>query len=385
MKLHTRTNYRTVILVRSRAIDPSVHKVAKVLAQNNYNVKLLIWDRKGEKYFEKLNGYSVRYFSIKAPYDKVSVAFYLPLWWLYEFFFLLLSDAKIIHACDLDTLLPAITIKLIKKVKLCYTIYDFYADNLPKSFPSFARKLIAWIEKFSIGLCDAIFIVDPTRYRQIKGARIKSIGILYNSPPDYVEGRFASKSSATREVTLFYAGLIDRSRGLIDILKVIRNLDGVKLIIAGSGPDERIFKNLPSYLKHKVEYVGFIPYEEVMKRTLEADILFALYDPSIPNNIYASPNKLFEAMMCGKPIIVNEEITATEIVKKERCGLVVPYGNVEAIKGAIIRLKRDPKLRLMLGRNGRLAYEKRYNWKLIEKKLISTYRELNEFLARSLN
>ncbi|RLI40118.1 glycosyltransferase WbuB [Candidatus Bathyarchaeota archaeon] len=376
MKPHTSANYRTVILVRSRAIDPSIHKVAEALAKNNYDVKLLVWDRKGERRFEKFNGYNVRYFSIKAPYDKVNVAFYLPLWWLYEFLVLLLNDAKIIHACDLDTLMPAITIKLIKKVKLCYTIYDFYADNLPKLFPSFARKIIAWVEKFGIGLCDAIFIVDPTRYRQIKGARMKRMAVIYNSPPDYVEGRLVSKPSVTKEVTLFYAGLIDRSRGLTDILKTVRDLDEVKLVIAGLGPDVKIFENLPRSLKYKVEYVGFIPYKEVVKRTLEADILFALYDPTIPNNIYASPNKLFEAMMCGKPIIVNEETTAAEIVKKERCGLVIPYGNVEAIKNAVMRLKNDCSLRLMLGKNGRLAYEKIYNWKLMKRRLLHIYDQL---------
>lgn len=367
------SSLKNVILIRSRAIDTSIHKVAKTLADNGYNVKVLVWDREGRKIQEKRFGYVVVHFGLKAPYDKITAAFYLPLWWLYEFIFLLMNSARIIHACDLDTLLPAIIVKLFKRIKLCYTIYDFYADNLPGSFPSFTRKLIARIEKFGIGLCDCVFIVDPSRYKQIKGARIKKLAILYNSPPDCVEEKLISKPKVTSTVTLFYAGVIHRSRGLIDVLKAIRDLNGVKLIVAGSGPDVKIFKNLPRKLKEKVEYIGFIPYQEVIKRTLEADILFALYDPNIPNNIYASPNKLFEAMMCAKPIIVNDGTTMANIVRKEKCGFVINYGNADELKKAIETLKNNPNLAVVLGKNGRNAYLKKYNWNLIKERLLQLY------------
>ena len=67
--------------------------------------------------------------------------------------------------------------------------------------------------------------------------------------------------------------------------------------------------------------------------------------------------------MCGKPIIMNSEVAASEIVLEEKCGIVVPYGDVDAIKEAINKLKNDPNLRKELGENGRKAYEKRYSWK----------------------
>jgi len=368
---------KNVILIRSRAIDPSVLKVAKTLAENGYDVRVLLWDRTGRrKKVEITDGYITVYFGAKAPHDKITAALLLPLWWLYELLFLIIHSIEIIHACDLDTLLPAIIAKRIKKAKLCYTIYDFYADNLPKSFPLLGRKLIAYIERFGIGLCDAVFIVDPSRYEQIKKARIRKLGILYNSPPDCAGERLLLNPKITPPIILFYAGLIDRSRGLIDVIKAVRDIDDVVLIVAGVGPDVKMFENLSRSLKDKVKYIGFIPYNEVIKKTLEADILFALYDPSIPNNLYASPNKLFEAMMCGKPIIVNDGTSMSNIVKEEDCGLVVPYGDVKAIKEAILKLKNDPELRQTLGMNGRKAYEERYSWRIMEKKLLELYANL---------
>jgi len=370
---------KSVVLIRSRDIDPSIHKIAKALSNNGYNVKVLLWNRKGKRGIQYTNGYTVIHCGIKAPYDKISVAFFLPLWWLYEFFFLIMEPVKIVHACDLDTLLPAIIIKLIKRIKLCYSIYDFYADNILTAF-TFIRKVVAFLEKFGIGLCDAIFIVDPTRHEQIKGSLIKKLVVLYNSPPDYFEREenVMLKAKAESNLILFYAGVIHRSRGLIEILKALRDTNGVKLIIAGLGPDMKILENLPKSLKNKVEYIGFIPYEEVIKKTFEADVILALYDPKIPNNRYASPNKLFEAMMCAKPIIINKETSAAKIVEKENCGLIVPYGDVNAIKNAIKLMKENCELRLQLGRNGRTAYKNRYNWRLMVRKLIHIYDQISE-------
>ena len=114
----------------------------------------------------------------------------------------------------------------------------------------------------------------------------------------------------------------------------------------------------------------------MIANSLNADILFAFYDPQIPANRYASPNKLFEAMMCGKPIITNAETTATKIVETENCGVVVPYGDVEAIKDTILKLKNNADLRERLGKNGRRAYEERYGWGIMEERLLKAYANL---------
>jgi glycosyltransferase involved in cell wall biosynthesis len=119
--------------------------------------------------------------------------------------------------------------------------------------------------------------------------------------------------------------------------------------------------------------LGRIPYNEVIERTMKADLLFAFYDPAVPNNRYASPNKLFEAMMCGKPILVSEGTAMADIVRQEKCGIVVPYKDLQAIKKAIISLQHNPGLALSLGNNGRKAYELRYNWKIMESRLLDLY------------
>ena len=82
-------------------------------------------------------------------------------------------------------------------------------------------------------------------------------------------------------------------------------------------------------------------------------------------------------MMCGKPILVSDGTAMADIVKEEECGLVVPYGDVDAIKHAILTLKNDPVLCRRLGENGRRAYETKYNWKIMEERLLEIYRRLD--------
>lgn len=365
-----------VTIVRSRAVDPAVNKIAKSLSQNGYKVKLLVWDRQNTLKIDNEEGYVIQRFNFRAPYDKSTVLFYLPIWWLYEFFFLLKDDSKVIHACDLDTLIPAIIVKTIKKIKLCYTIYDFYADNLPKQIPNIVKRLVAFTEKFLIRFADVLFLVDESRYEQVKGAQINNLVYVNNSPPDYFDAKERQKSRAETETVIFYAGLIHKSRGLEYMIKALGDTDNVRLLIAGVGPDKYLLENQTTNIKKKIQYIGWIPYEEVIKRSLSADIIFAFYDSTIPNNRYASPNKLFEAMMCGKPIIVNDNTSMSNIVKEINCGLVVPYRDINAIKGAILELKNNPSLYRKLGENGRKAYEEKYSWDIMESKLIRAYNNI---------
>lgn len=372
-----------VTLVRGRAIDPAVNKVAKTLSDNGYDVQLLVWDRQNTLSVRGDEGYTICKFSLRAPHDRLTVIFFLPIWWIYEFFLLLKNKCNVIHACDLDTLIPAIAAKLIKGVPLCYTIYDFYANNLPDGRFQVVRRLIrslvAGVEKFGIGFSKILFLVDEARYEEVRGARINKLAYIYNSPPDYFDVKQTKKpGNAGAEITVFYAGIINKPRGLHFMARAVQDLNGVRLILAGAVHDEAFLGHHVLTSKN-IQYLGWLPsYEGVIKHTLEADILFRLSDPEIPKTKYESPNKLFEAMMCGKPIIVSDGSSMADIVRKENCGLVVPYGDVDAIREAILELKNNRELRQGLGQNGRRAYENRYSWRIMEQQLLESYRQLSD-------
>lgn len=363
-------SHKKVILVRARGIDPNIKKIADSLSQHGFSVKLLVWDRDHTFKSQNCSAYTTILCKLKAPYDKPSVIFFLPIWWIYEFLYLIFNDVSFIHVSDLDTLFPAIILKLFKKNKLFYTIYDYYASNL--SAKGMLTSTIAKIENLGIGCADTLFIVDPSRLTQISKASLNKIEILYNSPKDYRDLLMPANENASSNIVIFYGGLIHRSRGVTNLAKAIRQIDNVLLLIAGTGPDENLVKKLSQQNPNKIKYIGYVSHEQIINFSINSDALIALYDPALPNTKFASPNKLFEAMMCEKPIIINQETSASQIVETHKCGITVPYNDVQAIKNAIIMLK-NPSLRKTLGKNGRFAYEQYYSWNIMEDRLLKSY------------
>jgi len=369
-----------VTLVRSRTIDEAVYKVARTLAEDGHEVKLLVWDRQRDLNINSRDGYQIIRFTVGAPYDTIWALLYLPLWWAYELYFLLRYRADVIHACDFDTLPPALVAKLLKRMKLCYQIYDFYASNLPDGRFGIVRRLIRTLtgslEKFCIRFAEVLFLADEGRYEEVKGARISKLVCIYNSPPDFW-GKIAQTAPMTTSgLVIFYAGVLSPPRGLQYMIQAVEELDDVALFIGGAGPEQATIEKAAGRCS-RIKYLGRLPsYEDIIKRTMAADVLFRFSDPAHHKTKYESPNKLFEAMMCGKPIIVSEGSLMSKTVEKEHCGLCVPYGDVAALKDAILTLKNDPDLRRRLGENGRNAYEERYSWALMQNRLVNTYREL---------
>jgi glycosyltransferase involved in cell wall biosynthesis len=351
--------------------------MALALVKKSFNVAVLEWDRSSllpaAEYTKGLNVYCMR---LKAPYGN-KLAFVLPLWWVYTFWFVLLRHFSIIQPQNLDNLLPLLVPCRLKKIKIVYDIADFYADTYISSNMILLRKFVAWLEKTLIKAVNAVIIVDEKRIEQIKLNNSPFV-VIYNSPPDIydkLKSKYPVTSSFASKFTLFYAGNLEKDRGLDTLIQAVQGLDDVELIIAGFG---RIEKEISKMVKDKsnIRFLGRIPYDAVLELTFLCDCVVALYDPQVPNNLFASPNKLFEAMMCGKPIIVNSGTVVANRILQERCGLIVEYGNVNELKRGINMLKSNRDLADYLGRNGRNAYLKKYNWRLMEQRLLKLYNSM---------
>jgi glycosyltransferase involved in cell wall biosynthesis len=365
-----------VVMLRSNPIDPDVRleKEAKSLADAGHNITLLGWQRFGDAPAEeKRYLYTIRRLKFRAPVEK-KVIFYLPVWWTLAFLWLLKEDWDVVHATDLDTYLPALFAAKLRRKQLIYDIFDFYADMVV--LPTFVRNCVAAFDIFLMKYADAVIVVDPSRLQQIDREGDSSIHVIYNSPKDMPTLLVNSRRDKDSSFAILFAGILTQGRGFETIILATKDINDVQIEFAGYGYYAEHLRSLSEREPH-VTFIGTIPYDEVIRRTLQSDLLFALYDPSVPNNRYASPNKLFEAMMCGKPILVSDGTAMAEIVREEKCGLVVPYGDVDAIKHAILKLKNDPALCRHLGENGRRAYETKYNWKIMEERLLEVYRDLD--------
>ena len=95
----------------------------------------------------------------------------------------------------------------------------------------------------------------------------------------------------------------------------------------------------------------------------------------------AQPNKMFEYMSAGIPVIASDFARWREVIDEKDCGLCVDPLDSLAIARAIDELIINPDKAQRMGENGRSAVESQYNWPAEEKKLLSFYSSISQSLA----
>lgn len=367
-----------ILFCRSNPIapDPRVEKEAAALAEFGHEVQAIAWDRSGElPAIEQVSSFQVHRLAIRAAFGHGIGNLPALLKWQIGLLTWLIRERKtydIIHACDFDTILPAIVCKFLFGKLVVYDIFDFYADHL-RATPTLLKTLIRKLDLFIIGLADATILVDEARRKQIDGSHPRQLIYIYNSPEDYIPASSGmEKNSGFRIV---YVGLLQRERGLLELLDVVAKHPDWQLDLAGFGGDEAQIHDRALTLTN-VTWHGRIAYAETLHLSQQANTLIATYDPSILNHRFSSPNKVFEAMMLAKPIVVAQDTNMDIAITENECGLVVPYANMQALEQALLRLANEPELRLTLGQNGRKAYETKYGWPIMKTRLLNLYQNL---------
>ncbi len=370
-----------VLIIRSNSVapDPHVEKIARTLNKAGYPLAVLGWDRSGRLDREDTSqGFRILRLQIRADYGKGMGNLPQLLHWHLGLAIWLAShcgEYDIIHACDFDTVLPALWCKRMWKKKVVYDIFDFYADHLRRT-PQIIKRAIRQIDLRAINRADAVILVDDTRRSQINGSHPEYSEIVYNSPEDtHLPSLHKNDPHPNDSLRLAYIGLLQIERGLLQVLNVLQRHPNWHLDLAGFGGDEELILSLAQKMPN-VTWYGRIPYKQALELSQSADVLFATYDPTIPNHRYSSPNKLFEAMMLGLPLVVARQTSMDSLVEKADCGIVIDYGDKSALEDAFRRLAEDPLLRQQLGHNARLAYEEYYSWSIMETRLLSLYQHL---------
>lgn len=355
--------------------DVRLKKELEAIKKNGYDVGLIIWERSWPLDID--DDVDIKSLEIDVPVGNIKTMFYFPVWWTFMIYWLFKMNWDAIHAVNFDTFLFSFVIAKFKRKPVVYDIFDSYGDVMH----GVIRPLVVALDNFTMKFSDVIIIADDSRINQIaKG--IKNRIITINNTPDdsyfknNADTELKHKKKEIDEFSIFLGGKITKQRGTDIIISAVKDMDDVKLTIKGFCSEEEYKKILEDATKNMPNVdmcLDGVPYDEIINKTIQSDLTLALYDPAYPNNVYASPNKLFESMASGNPIIVNENTSMASIVLEENCGIVVPYNDIKSTKKAILQIKNNPELRTKLGENGRKAYLHKYNWNVMEKRLMNIY------------
>jgi glycosyltransferase involved in cell wall biosynthesis len=368
-----------IVICRSNPVapDPRVEKEARALTKAGYTVQVLGWDRTAAlPVEEERDGFQIHRVPVRANYGTGMGNLPKLIAWQVRQFSWLFShrhDFDILHACDFDTVMPCMIIKLMFGKKLVYDIFDFYPDHL-RGIPSWLKNILRSIDYWMINRADGVILVDDSRREQIKETIPKRLTVIYNSPENSLAPKTKFPPSVPGRLRLAYVGIFQRERGLFEVLTVAQRHPEWELDLAGFGGDMEAIQSASRELTN-VRWHGTVPYRKALALSAQADVLFATYDPSVPNHRYSSPNKLFEAMMLAKPIVVARDTNMDRMVLQNECGIIVTYGDVPELENAFQQLADHPAHRKLLGENARKAYESLYNWDIMKTRLLSLYSE----------
>ena len=157
-------------------------------------------------------------------------------------------------------------------------------------------------------------------------------------------------------LVILYAGLLGIAQGLESVLETARLTLGqpdIMYIFIGEGPNKvKLTERKKRENLDNVIFLPEVPREDIISYLNMADILLV---PLKNDPIFEAfvPSKLYDFMACGKPVLLSVPGEAREILEEAEGGMYVPPENPEALKEAILKLYKDPDLRLRYGANGR--------------------------------
>lgn len=346
------------------------HKMCSSLADRGYNVYLVVADGKGDQLKDRvkildvgstISGRLSRITkTVKLVYNKAKDL-----------------DADIYHLHDPELIPIGLKLKKLgKKV-----IFDAHEDvpnqllskpYLNKPLRYILSKLFEYYEKWTLPKFN--FLITATPFICNKLLKINSNTININNFP--INSEVSNSIIDRKKNEIVYVGVISKIRGIEEIVTSLRYTSNIRLNLVGRFNEETFEKKIKKNSQwSKVNELGFLKKESVDKVYTCSKIAIVTFLP-FPNHINSHPNKLFEYMNAGLPIIASNFQLWREIVEVNNCGICVDPENPEAIGEAIQYLINNPKLARQMGKNGLKLVKQKFNWAIEEKKLYGVYEQI---------
>ena len=291
------------------------------------------------------------------------------------------SGAEVVHLHDPELLFVGLALKLRGRKVVWDAHEDLPRQILSKPWlPRPLRRPLAWavdvLERTTTRAFDAVVAATPAIARRFPRDLVHTVQnypilsqMLAPHPAPY----------RNRQPHVAYIGGISAIRGareMVQAMEIAGRRWGARLLLAGRFTPESLedeLWRLPGW--RYIDYVGWLDRERVAEALSRVRAGLVLFHPE-PNHVNAQPNKIFEYMAAGLPVIASDFPLWRDLVAGNGAGLLANPLNPEAIAEAIGWVIEHPAEAEAMGRRGREAVRERYNWDREKEKLLALYREL---------
>lgn len=299
------------------------------------------------------------------------------------------ARADVYHANDLDTLEICGIAAARNRARLVYDSHELWLQSsryLIATNP-FNRVRLRRIERRYIRDASAVIAVTPMRGEEMRRMYpdMGRLEIIENAPEplEALPARGTLRSLAgigPEEPVALYQGVICPERGLEELIRAAALAVDTKLrfVVIGMDAWNGTLQQMAEEagLSERITFLPPVPSEELPGITVDADMGFILFRNTCLNHYHSLPNKLYEYMMAGVPVIASGFPEMKRVITETGCGITVDPETPEEIFLAAKNLAENPGERERMSKAGRKAAMDTHNWTAQKKKLISLYREL---------
>ena len=361
------------LTVNSIDLERRILNQVKSACLNDYQVTIYAHGRRAEAVTENRAGYTLRRLKTD-PFQNGPLKFLI--FNLKLIGVLLRRSWTIVHCHDLWTLPGAAFVSLFRGYRLIYDAHEYYSGleiflNRP------IRKSI-WIlfERLSIYRTDVLLTVSRQLgelYKK-KYPGLNRIEIIRNLPFYEKIGQPQKKKFSQHIVFL---GHFKPGRGLEILFEALKKTESIHLTLIGGGELLSRLRQLQKeyHLQDRVHFKSYVSVTDLLKITAQYDVGVVLFQPTSLNYAYALPNKFFEYLMAGLPVLASNIDTLKDYVSKYDVGITVDPLDVNSVVSGIKEIFAENSRLKHWQKNARNAALE-LNWERESVKLLKIYEEI---------
>jgi glycosyltransferase involved in cell wall biosynthesis len=370
-----KTNNKVVLSVTNDLYtDPRVDKVCNFLTRHGFDVTLV-----GRRYGDSapLAPRAYKMHRMRLLFRKGGL-FYAE-YNIRLFFYLLFHHFDLFVANDLDTLLPNFLVSKLKRKRIVYDSHEYFCGELSIADKPFVKHVWLSIEKFCFPKLKDVITVSQSiveQYEKEYGIRPHLVrNIPPKATPPVTESRTSLNLPEDKAIIILQGNGLNEGRGGEELIEAMPWVDKkAVLLIVGNGTvipqlKERV-KQLQ--LEDRVTFVPRVTPEKLFNYTYLSDIGIALDRDLSLNLRFSLPNKLFEYIKAGTPIVASNLIERARIIRQYGVGMIVEDFQPQSVADVINKLLGDQQLYEEMKANCRVAADE-LCWENEEKVLEEIY------------
>ncbi|HYI66930.1 MAG TPA: glycosyltransferase family 4 protein [Candidatus Limnocylindrales bacterium] len=383
-----------VMLVRNPYThDTRVEKEARTLRDAGYSVTVVCHAAEGLPLTEERDGIAVR--RVPRPSGTIPGIRFL------RYASVLrraLEEAgpDILHAHDSDALGPVAAAAKRLHRPFVYDAHELWLGRPPRDRGRAYRLLYrAWygaLERRTVPKAAAHITVSPPIARHLKRrygiGRVELVANYpeYSGPVTRRELRELTDAVPSAAPIILHLGAYLPDRGLEQVVEALRDVPGAHLVLLGAGDrgSEIVRYAAGLGVGDRVHPLPPVPSDDVTSYAASATIGIAPILPTTLNNAYSLPNKLFQYMAAGLPVVASNLPQMREIVEGSGAGVTVDSRDITSLSATLRELLGDRDRLAAMGDSARRAVEERYNWDVSAGTLRAVYERVANRVTRAV-